>query len=429
MEEKKITAQEENVLAASEYAYEAIPDGAKKSAWSMVIVLAGYLIAMSNFVTGAAVGYKMTFGDAVKALCVSDIYLVFICIAMGLIAFKFGITTTVMSRKVLGKKGSLVLSVILSLSVVCWLGTNGDTFAKMIVAAFPIWPIPVGITAVILMFVWLQSASRGYKGLEVVSMLGVPAAILLCIWVVMAAYKATNNFESVLAYVPEGNYSFTQATTAGVGSWIFGAISSMDVIRFAKKKSHFVVGGIVSFFICLLALQLTGVICAQATGKSDFVSSAAGLGIALPTLICSFFALWTTQDNNIYSATLSIQNILGQTSLKGRFKHKSIAYALAILAAAFSLTGVLNHVLTFVSTLSVLLAPIPGLYLSEVYIIKNSSEARSFSSWGFISWIAAGAAGYYCNANNVLVPPVISFLVAFTFYTVLGKLLGKESSQ
>ena len=57
MEEKKITAQEENVLAASEYAYEAIPDGAKKSAWSMVIVLAGYLIAMSNFVTGAAVGY------------------------------------------------------------------------------------------------------------------------------------------------------------------------------------------------------------------------------------------------------------------------------------------------------------------------------------------------------------------------------------
>lgn len=112
MEEKKITAQEENVLAASEYAYEAIPDGAKKSAWSMVIVLAGYLIAMSNFVTGAAVGYKMTFGDAVKALCVSDIYLVFICIAMGLIAFKFGITTTVMSRKVLGKKGSLVLSVI-----------------------------------------------------------------------------------------------------------------------------------------------------------------------------------------------------------------------------------------------------------------------------------------------------------------------------
>ena len=142
-----------------------------------------------------------------------------------------------------------------------------------------------------------------------------------------------------------------------------------------------------------------------------------------------FFALWTTQDNNIYSATLSIQNILGQTSLKGRFKHKSIAYALAILAAAFSLTGALNHVLTFVSTLSVLLAPIPGLYLSEVYIIKNSSEARSFSSWGFISWIAAGAAGYYCNANNVLVPPVISFLVAFTLYTVLGKLLGKESSQ
>lgn len=420
------SANENNVLAATEYAYEPIPDSAKKSAISLIAVLAGYLIAMSNFVTGAAIGYRMTFMDSIKVLCISDAYLVFISIAMGLVAFKFGITTTVMSRKVLGQKGSLILSTILSLSVVCWLGTNGDTFAKMIVAAFPGWPLSIGITAVILMFIWLQSSSRGYKGLEIVSFLGVPAAIILSIWVIVSAGKATNNFTSLFSYVPEGSYSFSQATTAGVGAWIFGAISSMDVIRFAKKKSHFVVGGIVSFFFCLLTLQVTGVVCAQATGQSNFVAAAEALGIAIPTLICSFFALWTTQDNNIYSATLSIQNILGETPLKGKVKHKQIAYGLAILAAGFSLTGALNYVLVFVSTLSVLLAPIPGLYLSEVYIVKNSAEGKKFSACGLIAWVVSGIIGYYCNANNFLVPPIISFIVAFVLYTVFGNLMKKR---
>jgi cytosine permease len=414
------------VMAATEYAFEPVPDDAKKTAISLIAVLAGYLIAMSNFVTGAAIGYKTTFADALISLIVSDLYLVAICLTCGSIAFKFRQTTTVIARKVFGQQGSLFLSVVLALSVVCWVGTNGDTFAKMILAAFSGWPIPITITAVILIFVWLQSAARGYRGLEFISFWGVPAAIILSIWVIASIVFSHANLSNGSQYIPTGDYTFAQATTAGVGSWIFGAIASMDVIRFAKKKSHFLIGGFISFFLCLLILQLTGVVCAQATGKSNFVTAAAGLGIALPTLVCSFFALWTTQDNNIYSATMSVQNILNETPFKGKIAHKHIAYGLAILAALFSVTGALNYILIFVSTLSVLLAPIPGLYVAEVYVIKANNDKFHYNIWGLAAWLIAGVSGWYCNANSILVPPIISFCVALAAYIILGRVFAKK---
>ena len=429
MSDKNTISNSEQIMSKTEYAFEAVPDSAKKSAVSLIAVLAGYLIAMSNFVTGAAIGSKMVFMDSLKALIASDIFLVAICLSCGMIAFKFGVTTTVIARKVFGQKGSLILSVILALSVVCWLGTNGDTFAKMILHAVPGWPLAVGITAVILIFLWLQSSARGYKGLEIVSFLGVPAAVILSAWVIFSVLSNPENLENVVKFMPDGDYTFAQATTAGVGSWIFGAISSMDVIRFAKKKSHFLVGGFISFFFCLLVLQLTGVVCAQATGQTDFVSATAALGIAVPTLVCSFFALWTTQDNNIYSATMSIKNIIAETPLKGKIKHVHIAYGLAILAALFSITGALNFVLVFVSVLSVLLAPMPGLYLAEVYVVKSSSEKRKWNLWGLAAWFIAGFLGWYCNAHSILIPPIISGVAAFAAYIVFGKIFVKNQAE
>ena len=112
--------------------------------------------------------------------------------------------------------------------------------------------------------------------------------------------------------------------------------------------------------------------------------------------------------------------------IRGKVKHKYVAYGLAVMAALFSLTGALNYVLVFVSALSVLLAPMPGLYIAEIYIVKSNSERYAWNIWGLAAWVIAGITGYYCNLHSILIPPVVSGIVAFCVYVAVGKIFLKD---
>ena len=70
------------------------------------------------------------------------------------------------------------MSVLIALSAVNWIAVNADTFANMILTNFKWWPLPVWLTGIIVVAIWAQSAIRGVKGLEVVSWLGAPAAVI-----------------------------------------------------------------------------------------------------------------------------------------------------------------------------------------------------------------------------------------------------------
>ena len=58
-----------------EYAFDEVPASARKKMGTILVILTGYTISLSNFVTGATVGFKMPFKDAgkidfgVRAIC------------------------------------------------------------------------------------------------------------------------------------------------------------------------------------------------------------------------------------------------------------------------------------------------------------------------------------------------------------------------
>ncbi len=419
--------QKESGTSNYEFAFEKVPESQKKNGLSIFVVLAGYAIALSNFVTGAAIGYKMEFKDAITAILAADAFLIALVIITGLMAFKSGLSTAFLSRKAFGKKGSSIFSVILAISAINWVGINGDTFSKMIVSTFPWWPIPISITAVIIIALWAQSAIRGFKGLEFISWLGVPAAIILSIVCVVSVGAQTNFFADSIGYVPtEGTLTFTQASASVIGSWIFGCVITPDVCRFAKKKKHVAIGGFCAFIIGLFALQTCGILVATATGKPDFISATAALGLSVLVFICTIFCLWTTQDNNIYAASLALQNVFEETKLKGKITHKHIAIGISLFAAVFAFFGALKYLLPIVQTLSVLIAPVPGLLIAENFFIKKSKEMKNVNILAIISWVIGGVCGYIALKANFFISPVVGFIATVILYTVLSKLLDKK---
>jgi cytosine permease len=416
--------------AAYEYAFKKVPDSKRKGGLSLFVVLAGYPIALSNFVTGAAIGINMTFAQALVVLLVSDAFLIAMAVATGIVAFETGLSTAFLSRTCFGKKGSSIFSILLALSAITWIGINGDTFAKLIKVTFSWWPIPVWLTGIICIALWAQSAIRGYKGLEVVSSFGVPAAIILSIaCFIGVGLKGGNGYSTVLSYVPAKQITFTTGCASIIGSWIFGCVITPDVARYAKSRKVVVTSGTLAFFIGLFCLQFIGVLSAMATKNGDFSTATNMLGLGILVFVCAIFCLWTTQDNNIYDASLSLQNVLEGTGLKGKVKHSTIAIIVAAAAAIFSAVGALAYLKPVVVFLSVLMSPVPAMIIAERYFVKNAKTYLEVNPIAIISWLLGGFCGWFCLHINFFVNSVIAFIFTAIVYTALSKAFDKKPSE
>jgi cytosine permease len=424
LEETQMVSPDKN---AYEYAFDPVPKSKRKSGFSLFMVLAGYPISVSNFVTGAAIGFRMDFVDAMVAILAADAFLICMALAMGLIAFETGLSTSFVSRIAFGKKGSSIFSLLLVLSSVTWIGINGNTFATMVATNFPGWPIPVALTGIVIILVWSISAMHGYKGLEIISWIGVPATVVMALICFIMIGVQFGGYDIVLTYVPNPaeTMSFTQASASIVGSWAFGCLISPDVCRFARNRKGVVGAGTGAFMLGLFGLQFVGVIVAQVAGSGDFSAATAAIGLGLLVFACTLVSLCTTQDNNIYGAGLAMQNILGETKQREKITHKQVALGVTVLAAVFAACGALSYLLPIITFLSVLITPVPALIIAERYFVKNSKASVSFNPIALISWLLGGACGQLCLQLNFFVSPVVAFIFTMAVYTLLSKIFDR----
>lgn len=414
-----------------EYAFDEVPASARKKLGTILVILTGYTISLSNFVTGATVGFKMPFKEAVMACAVGNILLILVATLLGIISCQTGLTTSVLARKSMGARSSSILSLLLALSAINWIAVNADTFSNLIKSNFSWWPIPVSITAILVVAIWAQSAIRGVKGLEFVSWLGTPCAVLLTIVCAIAIGKSAGGYDAVFTYVPASDVqiSFAAGSTSFVGAWIFGCIVSPDVCRYAKKPSHVAVGAPIAVAVGLFGLEVIGIMTAQATGESGFVAATAALGVGILVFICAIFCVWTTQDNNIYSAGLALQNVLKDTKLEGKVKHAWFAIGIAAAAAIFAAVGATKYLLPVVQTLSILLPPIPGMIIAEHFFVKKSKENEPINWVAIISWVIGTVVGKICLMNNFLIPAIVSMALTFICYIILSKALDSKLNK
>lgn len=407
---------------AYEYVFESVPENKRKNLLSLTFVLAGYPIALSNFVIGGAVGVGLTFKNAFLALLIGNGILISIVIATGLLAYQTGLSTAFLSRRAFGKSGSSIFSILLALSAVTWISLNGDIFSRLIKTTFPSWPLGIAITAVIVILIWMQSAIRGYKGLQFISFLGVPAALIMSIYGIYAVYQATNGFMGLTTYVPQNPITFTAATASIVGGWVFGATITPDVCRFAKSKFDVTIAGVAAFIVGCFGLQFAGALVAITTGTGDFTKAMASLGIVAVAFVAAIFCLWTTQDNNIYGASLALQNVIKETSYAGKITHKKIAMAIAGLAAVFAAAGIYSFILPVIKFLSLLIPPVPGLIMAEEFFVKKPKSNINTNWNAIIAWLLAGGASYLSLKFNFFIPPIIGIIVSMIVYVGLSKI-------
>lgn len=93
--------------------------------------------------------------------------------------------------------------------------------------------IPVWLSGLVWGIIMLVTAVYGYKALEYLNYIAIPALVFLSI-VGLIQVLTTFGIENLINYVPKDRYSWSYAIGLAVGGFAVGGVIAADFSRYAK---------------------------------------------------------------------------------------------------------------------------------------------------------------------------------------------------
>lgn len=434
-EEERVMEHEDEILEVREdYPTEPVPEEERRGWFATLTVWAGWTISITAFLVGGLVGGGLPVQEAVPAVFVGNIVLAVVGALIGYIGMKTGLSTYMLAQLVFGKYGSIVISLVIGIFAMGFVGVFAGATGNFINGQFSAFPVWLG--ALVFVIVVVATALYGFLGLEYLSRVAVPGLWILAF---LALYMVHGEIDGGLGAIggitPAEPQSFTFGVTLAISVWITGASITADIGRYAKNKWHVLLGAFGGWILGASLLESVSAIAALGVGEGDLVVVMIDLGLFWPALFIFFAAMWTTADNNLYSFSLaftSLTDVLGQRDFFSKEVWVVIGGALVWIGAV---AGLYSQFQDFLLTIAVTVPPMAGILISRFYILgyyrKSAAEIfddikrgeKSYSVAAFASWIVASLFAYLVEWGS---PAVNALILSAALYSVLFKVLPEK---
>ena len=302
-----------------------------------------------------------------------------------------------------------------------WFSVQSGLFGNTMNAMFPnagfiTHPNFAGFWGGMLM---LLTAYFGYKGLDLLSKIAVPLIAITATIGTVVAVNSVGGFSSTMAIIPEGTTTISAGIVMVVGSFAAGASAQADITRYSRDAKA---AWISTIFGCIIAntfIILAGYISTLATGIGDLPKAMLQLGLGFPALLVLILAQWTTNDNNLYTASLGLSNIFN-------VKKSKITLTIGILGSILGGIGAANYFINWLSILGIGVPPMAGVIMADYYLIRKQNyrfkDEKQLPEWNInaiISWIIGCIVGFTFKFG---IASINSLIVSIIVYTVLMKI-------
>ena len=412
--------------AQGDYATVRVPGDKRRSMFNIAIVQAGYCIVMSGLYTGAAISAGLGFWQSILAIILGNAILTVYSALMGIAGAREGVSTSVLARHSFGRDGSKLVGLVAAITMLGWyavqVGFFGETMHTMFPGAGFITSVKfAGLWGGILMMI---TAYHGYKGLATLSKIAVPAIIGLSIWGITLAVSAKGGWGALMAMKPTTQMTLGSAAVLIVGSFAGGGACQADITRYAKDAKSVWVSSLIGYLGANSFIIVAGMVTSMAVGSADLPYVLLQLGLGIPALIVLISAQWTSNDNNLYTASLGFSNLT-------QLEKNKIVIILGIIATIVGVMGMADYFIPFLTVLGIAIPPMAGIIIADYYIVHKGSykfgPGTKYSKINFIailSWIIATIVGFVVTAG---IQSFNSLICAFVLYIALGKLNLKLS--
>lgn len=413
-----------------DYALAAVPAERRRGPYQMITVWMGWCVSISAFLVGGAIGAGTTFGEGISAIVLGNVILAVVGGLIGLVGYRTGLTTYLVSRILFGVRGSVVPSVILGVLAMGFIGVLMDAFGGAITALVP----GLNWTAVVLLFalVVTLTALFGFRGLAALSAFAAPAMFVLAALGLWRIGATEEGFATVFAAVPGEPIGFQAAVAAVVAVWITGASLAADIGRYARRTGHIALGAVAGYVLGAGFFEAAATMSAMEVGNPNFVDVMSGLGLLLPAAVVLALALWTTTDNNLYSASLAFtnaSNTAGGTVPKWVWVLISTA-----IATGTAFLGFAQEFLRWLEIIATVTPPFAGILIAHFWVlggirrpVERQLEALPVVRYeALAAWLLASLFAYY---TDIFIAPLTGLVVGgllYIIFTLAAQRLGPQ---
>lgn len=413
-----------------DYALDPVPFERRRGGYAQVAVWMGWVISTSSLLVGGTVGAGTTFSVGLTAIILGNGLLAVIGGLIGYVGYRTGLTTYLASRLLFGARGSVVPSIVLGVLAMGFIGVLMDAFGTAMNALVP--AVPWTVFVIVFAIAITLTAIFGFRGLAVLSAVAVPAIALFAIVSIVRIGGGEGGFGTAVNAVPETPIGFSAAMTAVIATWITGAALVSDVGRYAKRPLHIFLGALAGYVLGAGTFEATAMLSASAVGNANFVIVMSQLGLLVPAALILALTLWTTTDNNLYSASLAFTNankMVGRTVSKRVWVLVSVAIATITAFGGFAADFV-----AFLGIIATVTPPFAGIFIAHFYVLghlRRHTEAQLAGTpavrWSpLIAWAVASASVYL---TDLTLEPIVGLLLGGALYSALALIARHVSGR
>ncbi|RLD40502.1 MAG: hypothetical protein DRI88_13515 [Bacteroidetes bacterium] len=241
----------------------------------------------------------------------------------------------------------------------------------------------------------------------------------------MKAYSGVTLSE-VFAKQPAKVLPFGVLVSIVAGGYAVGAVIQPDITRYSKSYGHASIAMVFGMMVGFPLVLVMAAFLSPAAGSSDFTTVMLKYNIGVWrafAIIVIVFATWTTNDNNLYSASLAINAIFPKLK---KWQLTVIGGALGTILALF---GILSHIVNWIMILSVTIPPIGAViaidflfFKSSIYSYDKIEELPPIRIVSYISWFVGTLVGfltYYKVFTFTTASALDSIIVASVIHFIL----------
>ncbi|WP_008310186.1 cytosine permease [Leptolyngbya sp. PCC 6406] len=409
---------------AEDYPLSSVPVNARKSFISLAPILAGFTLYSGTLFAGGLVGNSFQFWpDLVGVILLGNLILGVYAALLGLIAANSGLTTVLMARFSFGNVGSRWVDFILGFTQIGWYAWTSALMAQVLNS---LAGVPESLNWLVILFftyAFCSTAYFGYKAMDWLSRVAVPAMVLLMVLSLSIAAGDVGGFAGLQNQAIIEPLPLNAAITIIVGTFVSGGTQATNWSRFASSGKVGFGATLIAFFLGNGLLIFSGAFCAKVYGEPDIVKVMAQQGLLVWGLILFFLNIWTTQDNAIYSFSIAGANMFRT--------HKRTLFVLggATFALILALGGIYELLVNYLILLGIFIPPIGGVIMADFWVARRGqfpdlAEPQPAFNWaGVIAYVVASAIAYWSNTTSFGIVPVNGIVSALVIYAILSKLI------
>lgn len=400
----------------SDYPLSEVPNGARKGLFSTAILLFGFTFFTATMFAGGKIGMAFDFTTLLWAAVIGNLLLGLYAAVLGLIACRSGLNSVLMGRFCFGEVGSKLSDMLLGFTQIGWYAWGTATIAIILVK---ILGLPESLTIPLMVlfgFGFCLTAFVGYKGLDLLSRVAVPAMLVLLVVSLWIATRDIGGLSGLLAVEPKESMSLSVAITLVFGTFVSGATQATNWTRFARSGRVAVLASLFGFFIGNGLMIVAGAYGAIVYQQPDVVEVLVLQGLSMAAVVMLFLNLWTTQDNTIYNFAAAGCNLL-RTG-----KRKTVTLVGAGIGTLLAIGGMYEMLIPFLILLGSIIPPIGGVIMADFFYGHRARYPKLADvRLPAFNWVGLGA--YLIGALSAYfspwVAPLVGIAVAALAYVVL----------